>query len=159
MAELQVKGEYGFPPQGSRVSGQEWGTEALIYSPPINYNWRIFAGELFAHGNEPNNEGQIGYSRSIAGVEYRNFGLTADIAPTFNLYHNSERAGVAGKANYEFNDHWSMFGGGELFSRQTPLRALNAGVTADQGHIGGEWRESESRSDRLSLTVMPYSDG
>jgi biofilm PGA synthesis protein PgaA len=159
MAEAQFLSGYGFPPGGSQVNGQTYDFETILYTPPINYNWRLFTDEMFAHGDEPNDEGSVGFLRNSAGIEYREGGLTAEAAPTENIYHATQRPGIGGKADYSLNDAWSIFGSGELFSRDTPIRALNAGVTADEMKFGGQWRENESRSDRATVAIMPFSDG
>lgn len=161
MAELDVTAGYALNPMTSRnvSGGSAFGIDAKIYSSPFHYNWRLFAGEFFTHQHEPNGEGSIGLSRTTAGVEYRNGDVTANLAPTYNAYHGTERVGVAGDASYNFNDHWSVAGGGELFSRDTPLRALNQGVHADMAGAHAVWKQDEALSVRFGGSVMPFSDG
>jgi biofilm PGA synthesis protein PgaA len=64
-----------------------------------------------------------------------------------------------GSGTWSINDYWTIGGGGELFSRDTPLRALNAGITADAAKIEATWRQSESRSIATEGYIMPFSDG
>lgn len=160
MAEFDLTAGYSFEPTTNRnvSGGQSFGIDAKIYSSPFRYNWRLFAGEYFAHQKEPNGEGSIGFSRSTAGVEYRNGDITANLAPTYNAYHGTSRVGVAGDASYNFNDHWTVAGGGELFSRETPLRALNQGITAHMVNAHAVWKQDESLSVRFGGSVMPFSD-
>lgn len=161
MAEFDLSAGYYFQPMTSHNvnGGQAFGVDAKIYSSPFHYNWRLFAGEYFTQQKEPSNEGSVGFSRSTAGVEYRNGAVTANLAPTYNSFHGTERVGVYGDGSYAFNDHWTIAGAGEIFSRETPLRALNKGVTADLGTVHAVWQEDESRSIRFGGTVMPFSDG
>jgi biofilm PGA synthesis protein PgaA len=163
MAELDAHAGYNFTPsESSSITnsphGQGFDVGAELYSSPINYNWRLFAGEDFAHEHEPNGEGIIDFSRTNAGVEYRNGDVTASAAPTFNVYNGSERVGADGKFKYTFNDQWTAGVAAELFSANTPLRALNAGVTADEYTVSGEWRQDESRQVTFDASVMPFSD-
>jgi len=164
MAEVDAHAGYNFAPTGSSATvnsphGQGFDAGAELYSSPIDYNWRLFAGEDFAHEHEPAGEGIIDYSRTNAGVEYRKADVTASIAPTFNAYNGSERVGVDGQAKYTFNDMWTAGIAAELFSANTPLRALNAKVTADEYAVNALWRQSESRSLEMDAEVMPFSDG
>lgn len=160
MAELDINAGYAFQPMTNRNvnGGQAYGIEAKIYSQPFWYNWRIFAGEFFTHQKEPDNEGSVGFSRSTAGVEYRNGPLTANLAPTYNTYHDRHRIGGAGDVSYGLNDHWTVAGSGELFSRETPLRALNHGITANMVNAHALWKDDEKLSVRFGGSVMPFSD-
>ena len=162
MAEIDITAGYAFEPMTDGPTdpngGEAWGIGAKVYSSPFWYNWRLFAGESFAHQKEPDNEGSIGVSRSTVGVEYRNGDLTANLAPTYNIYHDTDRVGVAGDATYNFNDNWALAGGAELFSTETPLRALNHGVTADMYSAHAVWKRDEETSVRFGGSMMPFSD-
>jgi biofilm PGA synthesis protein PgaA len=158
MAELDAHAGYNFAPTESTSGisdaphGQGYDVGAELYSAPIDYNWRLFAGQDYAHEHEPNAEKIIDYERSNAGV-------TATGAPTLNIYNGHDRVGADGTFKYTFNDMWSADIAAELFSSQTPLRALNAGVTADEYKAGALWRQSESREVSFDTYVMPFSDG
>ncbi len=159
MAELHVNSFYNMRSSNSAQGGEGYGVDTDLYSAPIDYNWRIFAGTGYAHEDEPNNEGAVGYEQSHAGVEYRDVNLLATLAPTYNVYHKSQRAGVSGDGEWTFNDYWSAGGGYESFSNDTPLRALNAGVTASKADANFEWRQSEAQEVRFDGDLMPFSDG
>jgi biofilm PGA synthesis protein PgaA len=160
MAEFDLTAGYAFRPDTSQnvTGGEMFGVEGKIYSPPIDDYWRIFAGEAFAQQKEPDNEGSVGFSRSTLGVEYRNGPLTANLAPTYNAFHSWERIGVAGDASYNINDNWAVAGGGELMSRDTPLRAMNHGITADEVAAHAVWQPDETQSVRFGGAIMPFSD-
>jgi len=172
MAEVDVRAGYAFAPSESSTAvnsphGQGYDVGAELYSSPIDYNWRLFAGQDWEHEHEPSAEGIVDYERSNAGVEYRNGDITATLAPTFNHYTssttangvNADRLGADGTFKYTFNDIWSAGIAAELFAADTPLRALNAGVTADQYSGNVVWRPSEERSATLTVAAMPFSDG
>ncbi|MFY9288968.1 MAG: poly-beta-1,6 N-acetyl-D-glucosamine export porin PgaA [Alphaproteobacteria bacterium] len=161
MAEIRVNVGYAFEPMtSSNVTGGEgYGIDTMIYSPPIGYNWRIFAGEYFAHQREPNAEGTIDFSRTILGGEYRKGDYTVSLAPTFNWYDGSRRIGGMGEGTVALNDNWTVAASGEIFSRNTPLRALNAGTTADFANLRAVWRQDEHREVRFGGNIMPFSDG
>jgi len=161
MAEIRIAAGYDFRPMTERnvTGGEGYGIDTVIYSPPVGSNWRIFAGDYFTHQHEPNNEGSVGYERAMLGAEYRNGPVTVSGAPTFNNYHDSERVGAMAEGSYAFNDYWTLAGRGELFSRDTPLRALNKGTTADEVVAHATWQPDESHSLRFGGNVMPFSDG
>jgi len=159
MAELRVDATYAFRSATSAQGGDGFGIETQIYSSPIDYNWRLFASEFFAHEAEPNAEGNISLWRTAVGAEYRGDGLTASAAPTYNYFNNEERLGGRADATYSVNDYWEVGGYGEIFSRDTPLRALNAGVTANAFNANATYRASESREVRVDGLLMPFSDG
>jgi biofilm PGA synthesis protein PgaA len=161
MAELRVKVDYAFDPMSSMpvTGGEGYGIDTVLYSSPIDYNWRVYGGEYFAHQNEPNNEGSIGLSRTTVGAEYRGGPIIASLGPTISLYKGSQRYGVAGEVTGFINDNWTVAGSADSFSRYTPLRALNSGVRASFFNANAVWKQDESRSVRFGGMIMPFSDG
>lgn len=144
--------------------GDGTSVEGTVFSPPIFNSWRLFAGERFAIEKEPGAEGSIMLLRSTAGVEFRRNQVTLSIAPTYNLYDDvrnkdTQRIGVRGEAKWSISDQWEIGGNGEMFSRNTPLRALNSGVTADAGNVYAYFRQNERREVRVDGVAMHYSDG
>ena len=161
MAELRVQAEYDFAPMNTFTAingGQAYGFGAQVYSAPIDYNWRIFAGEFFSHQAEPFNSGSVSASRTDVGVEYRNGNTTASLSPTYNHYHDSERVGGAVDVTENLNDNWTVAAGGELFSAATPLRALNGGITSNFLGAHATWAKDESQSLRFGGDLQPFSD-
>ncbi len=159
MNEVDIRSFYAFRPTNSQQGSDGYGIDATYYSAPIDYNWRLFVGEDVHHQSNPNSEGSITLFRSTAGAEYRNGPVTAQLGPTFDHYHGTEHAGVAGQGNISLNDQWTIGGGGEYLSVDTPLRALNAGVRAHSVNFFAEWRQSDERQLRANLEEMPFSDG
>lgn len=162
MAELDAHAGYNFTPTGGGANSPRGGgfdVGAEIYSSPLDYNWRLFAGQDFTHEREPAAEGRIDYARSNVGVEYRNGDVTASAGPTINEYNKRQRIGLDGKGTYTFNDQWSAGIGAALFSATTPLRALNAGVTANEFDVNTTWRQSEARKVTVTASALSFSDG
>ena len=168
MWELRVTGEQAWRSSTNVAGGSGIAIDTQIYTPPIDYDWRLFAGELYAHEEEPSGEGQLLLHRSNLGVEYRHLDLTASLEGDFNSYRKQDpilgsveqdKLGARATASWAINDHWQVGGTGELFSHDTPLRALRSGVTADAGALNLTYRESESRSLRLATEIMTFSDG
>ncbi|MGB4101304.1 MAG: poly-beta-1,6 N-acetyl-D-glucosamine export porin PgaA [Alphaproteobacteria bacterium] len=163
MFELQVNADHAFRSSTAASGGSGTAVEGVLYSPPIYNNWRLFAGQIFAEEEEPNAEGTLDISRTMAGIEFRRNAVRLSVAPTYTRYDdvrtkNVERVGVRGEASWDINDRWNISGHGEMFSRDTPLRAINSGITADGGNINATYRASERRRIRLDIDAMYFHD-
>ena len=158
MAELRVNAGYAIRPSTSVGGGDGFNVGAEIFSAPIDYNWRVFAGQAYAHEKMPTTEGKISLLTSKVGGEYRNGDFTALAGPTFNAYHSTSRLGGMARAQYELNDYWTLKGEAQSFSDSTPMRALNQGIRADEFNLGATWRQSESRSVDVGASYMGFSD-
>lgn len=160
MAVLRIDASKAFRSDTNVAGGEGYGVDATLYSPPIRENWRVFGGQFFGQQENPGEEGTILLSRSVVGLEYRHRGITASAAPTFSHYDDSNnRVGAFADLAYRANDAWDVGAGGEIFSRDTPLRALNDGVTADAVSAFARWRHGEAQALRLGVGFMPFSDG
>jgi biofilm PGA synthesis protein PgaA len=168
MWELRITGEQAWRSSTNVAGGSGIAIDSQIYTPPIGYDWRLFAGESYAHEEMPNSEGQLLLHRSDVGVEYRHLDLTASLEGDFNAYRKQDpitgsdgeqKLGGVASATWQINDYWQLGGTGELFSHDTPLRALRSGVTADSAAMNLTYRASESRSLQLVTEAMPFSDG
>jgi biofilm PGA synthesis protein PgaA len=168
MAELRITGEQAWRSATSVVGGSGIGVETQIYTPPIAYDWRLFADQFYGHEELPGSEGQILLNRWGTGVEYRHLNLTATLEGDYNSYRKQDpvlgsveqdKLGARATASWAIDDRWQVGAIGELFSHDTPLRALRSGVTADAGALNMTYRESESRSLRLTTEIMTFSDG
>jgi len=158
-AELQVSANGNITPSSNVNGGTSYGLDTKIYSPTLDTNWRLFAGQYFAHEDEPDGEGSIGFTRSTAGVEYHNDTITTNLAPTLNLYKGTERVGAVGDATWNLNSQWSLGGDGQYFSRDIPLRALNAGITANSYDANVTWHNDDLYRLILNGNAMTFSDG
>jgi len=155
-AELSVTVEQAFRDSTNVAGGGGTAVAARVHSPPIAHDWRIFAGDRYVHEQLP--EGRISQHLYSAGAEYRGVDLTASGELRYANY-DSEHVGGRLAATWRLDDYWSLGGVGEIFSGNTPLRALKNGTTADEIEISLGFRASESRALRLVGQVLPFSDG
>jgi biofilm PGA synthesis protein PgaA len=160
MAELRVSAERSLRPGGASAQGSGVGSglalRAELYSPPIAYNWRAFAGETIAH--ERVSEGNITLRWTYGGVEYRGRDVVASLEAGAARY-GAERGTARAAVTWTPGDHWEIGGALEKFTRDTPIRALKNGVTADAASLGAVYRVSEQRDFRWGATLVDFSDG
>ena len=170
MAEFRLNAERAVGSATSTQGGSGLAVGAQIYTAPIAYNWRIFGAEHVAHQKLPVGEGAVTVRRSAVGAEYRGRDLIASLEGTMSAYGSNTRGtlrsdidqgrgGARALAVWSVNDHWQIGGGAELFARETPLRALRHGITANAATANVAYRESESREFRLGGEAMDFSDG
>ena len=170
MAEIRLTVAPTYASATNVQGGSGIAVEGKIYSPPIAYNWRLFATEYAAQEQLPVGEGTVALRRTAVGVEYRGPDLVGSLEGTINAYGTNVdptlksgigdgRVGVRAQGTWSLNDYWSFGGGGELFALDTPLRALGHGITANSATVNATYRESESRSVKITGEGMDFSDG
>jgi biofilm PGA synthesis protein PgaA len=170
MAEFLLDVE-ATPGSASNVQGGNGiSIETQLYSPPIDYNWRIFGDEYDANEQLPLGEGAITLRQSGLGAEYSGRDLVASVEGTNNAYGpkvastlesgpEQGRGGARASVTWSVNDYWQIGGGAELFARDTPLRALGNGVTANSVTAVVAYRASELRAAQMDGEAMNFSDG
>jgi len=170
MAEFRLDVEPTLASPSNVQGGSGLAINSQLFSAPIDYNWRIFGGEYIAHRILPEGEGAVSLRQSAAGAEYSGRDLVASLAGTINAYGpkvgatldsdiGAGRVGARALATWSVNDYWQLGGEAELFARDTPLRALGNGITANAASTSVVYRESESRKLSLSAEAMNFSDG
>ncbi len=170
MAEFRLTVEQALRASASAQGGSGLAIDAQLFSPPVAANWRIFAGEHVAREQLAVGEGRIALRRSGVGVEYRNRDLVAtlegavsayggDVDATLSAGGGRGRAGARATLAWSPDDHWLFGFEADSFARDTPLRALRAGVTARSGQLSATYRVSESREFELTAEGMSFSDG
>ena len=170
MAEFRLDVEPNLSSASNVQGGNGLSIEAQLYSPPIDYNWRIFSDEYVAHEQLPQGEGAVTVRQSAVGAEYSGRDLLLSLAGTISAYGpkvdttlesgvEQGRGGARAQATWSVNDFWQIGGDAELFARDTPLRAIGNGVTANAVSTDVVYRESELREFRLDSEVMNFSDG
>ncbi|SDV07978.1 poly-beta-1,6 N-acetyl-D-glucosamine export porin PgaA [Pseudomonas mucidolens] len=158
MAELRIETETGRSHGGGAVSGsRDWGIETLLYSPPINEDWRIFGGIGYATADFEEGTGHHRWQR--LGVERRTRDMTLEAEVSNHGYGNGTKQGARLAIARDINDHWQYGGSLDYLAASTPLRALNANVTANGGSGFIRWRANESREWKLALSPSHFSDG
>lgn len=155
MRELRLSAGSGHS-SGVTVGSREWYLEGTLFSRPLAYRYRAFLDSRLAFAAFP--EGNETSRRQGAGLEYRGPNLEASGELTFNEEGNSQFGGRLSTL-WELDDHWSLPANLEVYSRDTPLRALKQGITANSADLGLIYRASEERQASLKGQVMDFSDG
>jgi biofilm PGA synthesis protein PgaA len=159
--EIHNMGELRLSAGHQDNSGTTQGTremlfEGTLFSRPLADHYRMFVSGRYSFAAFP--EGDEIYRRYGIGVEYRRPDLEAAAELTYNVDGGDEPGGRLSLL-WELDDHWSFPANIELFSRDTPLRALKDDVTADSADLGVTYRASELRSASLKAQAMDFSDG
>ncbi|NVZ71956.1 poly-beta-1,6 N-acetyl-D-glucosamine export porin PgaA [Pseudomonas costantinii] len=163
MAELRVEAytgkSYGSGNNnvGAVAGSRDWGIESVLYSPPIDEDWRVFAGVGYATADFSEGTGQDRSQR--VGVERRTRDMTLTAEVSNHSFGYGSKQGAAVSITRDINDNWQYGGSLGYLLATTPLRALNADVTANGGSGFIRWRENESREWKLSLSPSHFSDG
>ncbi|QTF07807.1 poly-beta-1,6 N-acetyl-D-glucosamine export porin PgaA [Brenneria izadpanahii] len=157
MAELRISGGQGIKSDSPVSGSHNADIDAVLYSPPLADNWRLFSGFAFHQGEF--NEGR-GINRHVrGGVEFtnRNNWLEAEISG--QNYGRGQKIGARLSGRHDFDDSWRIGASAERLMDRTPLRALTNGVTANGGQAYVRWRQNERREWRLTLAPGWFSDG
>lgn len=155
-AELQVNAQGGLI-SDTPVAGQNDLTlETVLYSAPLNHNWRPFGGVGYSHGEFE--EGITNFRWMRAGVQWRGKGLTAELEGSAQRYGHGTKTGVRAMAYYDLNDHWQIGGTAAYRSIETPVRALHHNVTSNSLGTFVRWRANERREWSLSTSASRFTD-
>ena len=143
---------------GANASGQAIMSEARLYSPPIADNWRVFALSDYSNANPP--EGFVQRGRVGGGIEYRMAWpwLTATVYPAAS-WGTLNKAGGGATLDWWVTDQIQLAASAELFTIDTPLRALFSGITANEYAAKATYRWHESRSIAATFAYLPFTDG
>ena len=163
MAELRVSA-YGGKSYGGADSGagavngsRDLGIETVLYSPPIDEDWRLFGGAGYATGDFQEGTGHHRWQR--VGVERRTRDMTLETEISNHSYGYGNKTGARLAAARDIDDHWQYGASLDYLSANTPLRALNSDITANGGSAFLRWRGNESREWQLALSPSRLSDG
>ena len=164
MAELRVEAYTGKSygggnnnDTGAVAGSRDWGIESVLYTPPIDEDWRLFAGAGYATADFSEGTGQHRWQR--VGVERRTRDMTLEAEVSNHSYGYGSKQGAAVSIARDINDNWQYGGSLGYLLTTTPLRALNADVTANGGSGFIRWRANESREWKLALSPSHFSDG
>ncbi|MGZ5904364.1 MAG: poly-beta-1,6 N-acetyl-D-glucosamine export porin PgaA, partial [Reyranella sp.] len=141
---------------GANASGQALIMQGRLTTPPIADNWRLFATADYENAHPP--EGFAERARVGAGVELRIPDLTATLYPT-QSWGTLPRPGGVATVDWLVTDQIRLSFAGELYSWDTPLRAMLFGITADEYAAKATYRWHESRSLSGSFAYLPFTDG
>src|SRR3546814_8893498 len=90
-----------YPLTGNR----DRGVEAVFYSPPLAYDWRVFAGAGHASGRFEEGKGE--HDSAFAGIEYRARDLVVEAEASGHRYGYGSKLGARLSATADINDHRS----------------------------------------------------
>lgn len=156
MMELDIEGDKGINSNSPVTGAHDFNLRALLYSMPLHYNWRVFAG--VGYNNSHFEEGTGTDRVQIVGVEYRNRNNWISLEGDHHAYGHGDAYGGILSGWHDFDDHWRLGGSLERLGEQIPLRALRNNVTGSTGALYVLWRENEKRQVRLDFADSRFSD-
>ncbi|WP_339469048.1 poly-beta-1,6 N-acetyl-D-glucosamine export porin PgaA [Pseudomonas sp. EL_65y_Pfl1_R83] len=164
MAEVRVEAYTGKSYGGSNNAdagairgSRDWGIETVIYTPPIDEDWRLFTGA--GYGTADFTEGSGHHRWQRVGVERRTRDMTLEAEVSNHSYGFGSKQGARVAVARDINDHWQYGGSLDYLTATTPLRALNTDITANGGSGFIRWRANESREWKLTVSPSHFSDG
>ncbi|MBY4895435.1 poly-beta-1,6 N-acetyl-D-glucosamine export porin PgaA [Cupriavidus sp. AU9028] len=156
-SELRIEGYRGLANDSAVVGNGNFGIESILYSPPIAYDWRAFAGVGYATGRFQ--EGSVDYTWARAGAQWRVRDLTVEGEVSTHFYGQGGKPGARLSAEYDLGDRLQVGSSAAIRSTGTPLRALNQGIYADTVSAYARWRHSERAEWMLTVAPSRFSDG
>jgi len=160
LRELRVSASKGLASDAPHSGSGELALDTVVYSAPIAYNWRGFAGAGLMQGQYAEGRGRAHWQRG--GVEWRSRGWWAEGEVSMlhaNGRKNGGQFGLALAAAHDIDDYWQLGASLERHSRGTPLRALRSGIGSHTQHAWLRWRGSERQSWRFDVSAAQFSDG
>jgi biofilm PGA synthesis protein PgaA len=141
---------------GANAANQAVTLNARLTSPPIADNWRLFVTSDYANAHPP--EGYVDRTRVGVGAEWRIPYVTATLYANDSL-GTLDKPGAGATLDWAASDQISIGVAGELYTWDTPLRAVLHGITADEAAVRVTYRWDESRSLSAGFAYLPFSDG
>ncbi|MDX9709991.1 MAG: poly-beta-1,6 N-acetyl-D-glucosamine export porin PgaA, partial [Trichloromonas sp.] len=154
MRELRAGAAYA-DNSGAEPASEELRLDTTVFSAPFLTHYRAFASWSWSRADFPEGEGV--YRRYGAGLEYRGRDLEGILEISANQADGDD-LGLALAGRRHLGDHWSIPFAAELFSRETPLRALRNGIDADALRLGADYLRDESGQWGFSGQWMEFSD-
>lgn len=147
MAELRVE-TYGGKSYGGGNSGagavsgsKDFGIETVLYSPPIDEDWRLFGGLGYATGDFQEGTGHHRWQR--IGVERRTRDMTLEAEVSNHSYGFDDKQGARLSLAHDIDDHWQYGGSLEYLSANTRCgrsAATSTPMAAARSCAGGPTR-------------------
>lgn len=156
-AELRLSATRGLAGDSPVAGNHDLNIDTVIYSPPVAYNWRGFAGGGFAQADFDDYDADYHWYRG--GAEWRSRNLTAEAEVSSNHYGQGAKVGARIQADYDLNDQWRIGGQVAFRSRETPLKALANDITSNRLDAYVRWRASERREWSFRISPSKFSDG
>ena len=141
---------------GTNAAGDEWTSSLRVESPRFVQPMRLFALADYSIAHPI--EGRVSRSRAGGGIAFEGIDLSASLYGTTS-WGTLSRGGAGFTLDWQASDQVSFGVAGEIFSSQTPLRALFYGITADSLSAAFRWRRNEATSIALAASGVSFSDG
>jgi biofilm PGA synthesis protein PgaA len=154
--ELSVRWNASLQSTRIPVSGNSFAIDTQLYSAPINDTYRIYAGYGYAIAKLP--EGTIVDNHAALGVEYTGLDLAAN-AEISNDSSPHPHAGGRAAIAWTPDDSWRFSGAMQIFSSDTPLRALKYDISANSWMVRAAFSPSDFQSYSLMGELVTFSDG
>ena len=141
---------------GAALGNTSKGLNAVLYSSPINYNYRAFVMSQYERSNYPEGVGRAffpGIGLEYTDRDWRLTGALSQAIPTNN--------GITSRltAEYRVDDYWSLASLLDINSSQMPLRGLRTGTSGDLINVSSEYRWSDLTRASVMLGYMNMDDG
>lgn len=156
MSEWRMSASRGVSTDSPVMGSRDLNIDSVLYSPPIDENWRVFAGLGYSSGEF--SEGSAHYRWMRSGAEWRSRNLTAQAEVSGNDFGYGLHTGGALSMSLDLDDHWQVGGAVALLSRETPLRALRQDITSNSLSAYLRWRGDEQREWTFSLSSSRFTD-
>lgn len=157
MAELRITAYRGLGSGSSVSGGHDLGIDSVLYSEPLHDDWRLFGGAGYASADFEEGRGHHRWQRGGLEWRVRNQRLEAEVSR--HDYGHGDKLGLRLNGWHDIDDHWQYGWSAQSLSSETPLRALNADISADSLSGFLRWRADERREWRASLAAAHFSDG
>lgn len=157
LAELRMSAYKGLSQNNPVTGSRDYGVEATVYTAPLDYNWRLFAGTGHRTGKFEDRNSKHNFAR--LGLEWRSRNWQAEAEFSNNHFGFGSTTGARIGTRYDLNDYWQLSAAANWRSRDTSLQALRNNVTSNSVELGVRWRQSERREWGLILTPSRFSDG
>jgi biofilm PGA synthesis protein PgaA len=154
MRELRAGAAYA-DNSGAEPASEELRLDSTLFTSPFLTHYRAFASWSWSRADFPEGEGI--YRRYGAGLEYRGRDLEGMLEISANQADGDD-LGLTLAGRRHLGDHWSIPFTAELFSRDTPLRALRNDIDADALRLGVDYLRDESGQGGISGQWMDFSD-
>lgn len=156
LAELRIAGASGLDAEGPDSGKHDVNFTSVIYSPPVNDNWRGFAGFGYADGQFSEGKGIV--RDWLAGGEWRSRDLWLEAEYAGRYFNHEHKPGARLSGWYDFNDNWRVGSELQRLSHRVPLRAMKNGITGNSAQAYVRWYQHERRQYSLSWAFTDFSD-
>ena len=137
-------------------SGNEWQHNSVLYSPRSEAGHRAYV--RWQNGYVPNHGDELRFGRVGAGGELSFYPFNVSLEAGHGLQLNNKAYFSAG-AGYRINQHWSLSANAALNSANTPAKALNQDVYADEYTLGANYVHNADTRLGAGLGWMDFDDG